>query len=178
MKRQNPSIFNDIVGPTMVGPSSSHTCGPSRIGFLCSQFINGKLLKATIEFAEKGAYTNMYKGQKSDLGFVNGLLGNRPEDISLRNSFKIAEERGIDIEFKISDFEPIVPNIAKLTLESDLGEKAVLYSDSTGGGTVKLLKYNDFELNIVGDCYELLIFADKCNFEKLSEKLKNIFNGL
>lgn len=175
MKRQNPSIFNDIVGPTMVGPSSSHTCGPSRIGFLCSQFINGKLLKATIEFAEKGAYTNMYKGQKSDLGFVNGLLGNRPENISLRNSFKIAEERGIDIEFKISDFEPIVPNIAKLTLESDLGEKAVLYSDSTGGGTVKLLKYNDFELNIVGDCYELLIFADKCNFEKLSEELKNIF---
>lgn len=177
MKRQNPSIFNDIVGPTMVGPSSSHTCGPSRIGFLCRQFINGKLIKATIEFAEKGAYTNMYEGQKSDLGFVNGLLGNRPENINLRDSFKIAKERNMDIEFKISDFEPIVPNIAKITVESDKGEKAVIYSDSTGGGTVKLLKYNNFDLDIVGDCYEVLIFLNNNNFSKLKEKLTNIFKG-
>ena len=59
------SIFNDIVGPKLVGPSSSHTCGPSRIGFLCSQFINGKLLKATIEFAEKGAYTKYVQRSKN-----------------------------------------------------------------------------------------------------------------
>ena len=74
MKRQNPSIFNDIVGPVMVGPSSSHTCAPSRIGYLCRQLLKGNLQKATVEFARKGAYTLMYKGQRSDMGYVNGLL--------------------------------------------------------------------------------------------------------
>ena len=175
MERQNPSIFNDIVGPIMVGPSSSHTCGPSRIGFLCQQFVEGKLKKATVEFAEKGAYTNMYKGQRSDMGFVNGLLGNRPEDIKLRKAFEYAKQAGIEIEFLVSDFEAIVPNICRITLESDIGEKAVIYTDSTGGGTVKLLKYNDFEINIVGDCYELLFFFNISNKEKVKGSLKEIF---
>ena len=80
MKRQNPSIFNDIVGPVMTGPSSSHTCGPSRIGYLSRQLLPGKLKKATIAFARDGAYTLMYKGQRSDMGYINGLLGRRPED--------------------------------------------------------------------------------------------------
>ena len=176
MKRQNPSIFNDIVGPTMVGPSSSHTCGPSRIGYLAQQFLNGKLKKAVIEFAEKGAYTNMYKGQKSDMGFVNGLLGNRPEDIRLRTAFDEAKKMGVEVEFKITNFEPIVPNIAKLNLESDLGEKIVIYSDSTGGGTVKILGFNEFELNIVGDCYEILVFFKKENRIEVENILKEYFS--
>jgi len=92
MNRQSPSIFNDIVGPIMVGPSSSHTCAPSRIGYLCQQLISGKLVHATVEFAREGAYTNMYKGQRSDMGYVNGLMGNRPEDPKLRDAFKLAKE--------------------------------------------------------------------------------------
>ena len=175
MKRQNPSIFNDIVGPTMIGPSSSHTCGPSRIGYLCQQFLKSPVQKVSIEFAKEGAYTNMYKGQCSDMGFANGLLGNRPEDPRLKDSLKIAKEQGIDIEFIISDYKPIVPNIAKLTLFGKNSEQVEIYSDSTGGGTVKLLKFNGFDISIVGDCYELIILADINDKNSLEEKLRSDF---
>ena len=171
MKRQNPSIFNDIVGPTMVGPSSSHTCGPSRIGYLSQQLLSGNLKKCTIEFAKEGAYTMMYKGQRSDMGYVNGLIGRRPEDPRLRNSFEDAKKLGIEVKFLISDFPAIVPNISHLTLESDIGEKIVVHSDSTGGGTVKLLSIDGFDVEIVGDCYELIIYTN-CG-AKQNDILKN-----
>lgn len=160
MKRQNPSIFNDIVGPTMVGPSSSHTCGPSRIGYLAQQLLPGTLKKATVAFAKNGAYTLMYKGQRSDMGYVNGLLGRRPEDPRLRNAFAEAKEAEVTVDFVIEDFPPIVPNISHLTLENTEGETVVVHSDSTGGGTVKLLAIDGFEVAIVGDCYELILRAD------------------
>ena len=160
MKRQAPSIFNDIVGPIMVGPSSSHTCAPARLGFLSRQLLNGKLTRAVIEFAREGAYTMMYKGQKSDMGFVSGLLGNRPEDVKLRSSFDLARELGVEVSFEINDFHPTVPNLAKINLYSDQGEKVVVETDSTGGGTVKILSIDGFPVSLVGDCYELLIKAN------------------
>ena len=160
MERQCPSIFNDIVGPTMVGPSSSHTCGPSRIGFLAQQLLPGKLKKAVVTFAKEGAYTLMYKGQRSDMGYVNGLLGRRPEDIRLRNAFAEAKAANVDISFVIEDFTPLPPNISHITMENTEGEVVVVHSDSTGGGTVKLLQIDGFEVSIVGDCYELVVYTD------------------
>ncbi|SHJ27452.1 L-serine dehydratase [Dethiosulfatibacter aminovorans DSM 17477] len=169
MKRQNPSIFNDIIGPIMVGPSSSHTCGPARIGFLSSQLLRGNLKKAVVEFAREGAYTNMYKGQKTDLGFTSGLLGNRPEDPKLRNAHLTARKMGIDIQFKISDFEAIVPNISRITLTGDDGEERIVQADSTGGGTVKLLTIDNLPVSIVGDAYELLVFANTSDDKSLEQ---------
>lgn len=116
MQRQSPSIFNDIVGPIMVGPSSSHTCAPSRIGYLCRQLVGGNLKKVRIEFARDGAYTEMYQGQRSDMGFINGLLGHRPEDPRLRDAFTLAKEAGVEVTFEISDFVPIKPNLSRMTL--------------------------------------------------------------
>ncbi|MGL4607597.1 MAG: L-serine ammonia-lyase, iron-sulfur-dependent, subunit alpha [Eubacteriaceae bacterium] len=178
MKRQNPSIFNDIVGPTMIGPSSSHTCGPVRIGYLSQQFLRGNLVKGIIEFPRNGAYTNMYMGQRSDMGFISGLLGYTPEDDRIKNAYELMKKRNIEITFEISEFEPTVPNLARLTLWSDEGEEVTLYSDSTGGGTVKLLKVNDFEISIVGDSYELLCFlesSDEERIEKVKKELINLF---
>lgn len=174
MKRQNPSIFNDIVGPTMVGPSSSHTCGPSRIGYLAQQLLPGKLKKATVSFAREGAYTMMYKGQRSDMGYVNGLLGRRPEDIRLRKAFSEAEKEGVEVRFVIEDFPAVVPNIAHITMENTEGESVTVYSDSTGGGTVKLLAIDGFDVAIVGDCYELIVRTDcgEAESEALLSELK------
>ncbi|NMA49177.1 MAG: L-serine ammonia-lyase, iron-sulfur-dependent, subunit alpha [Tissierellia bacterium] len=172
MERQRPSIFNDIVGPFMIGPSSSHTCAPSRIGYMSRQLLDSSLKKAVIKFAREGAYTNMYRGQRSDLGFVNGLLGNKPEDPKLRNAFKIAKEKDISITFEISDFEAFVPNIAVLELTGVDGDTVTVHSDSTGSGTFKLLKINGFDTSIIGDCYELLI---QCNVEE-SEQIENYLN--
>ena len=160
MKRQNPSIFNDIVGPTMIGPSSSHTCGPSRIGYLAQQLLPGRLVQATIAFAKEGAYTNMYKGQRSDMGYINGLLGRRPEDPRLRRAFEETRKAGVEVNFVIEDFIPIVPNISHITLTNSEGRSVTVYSDSTGGGTVRLLKIDEFDVDIVGDCFELIIRTD------------------
>lgn len=178
MERQHPSIFNDIIGPIMVGPSSSHTCGPARIGYLSRQLVDGRIKKAIIEFAREGAYTKMYKGQKSDLGFISGLLGRRPEDPRLRTAALDAKEMGIDIEFKISDFPALVPNITKITMISASGEKVIVHADSTGGGTVKLLKINELPVSIVGDAYELLIFTEDLNKEDLELLSSNITKQL
>lgn len=173
MKRQNPSIFNDIVGPVMTGPSSSHTCGPSRIGYLSRQLLPGELKKATIAFARDGAYTLMYKGQRSDMGYINGLLGRRPEDPATLTAFADAKAAGVDIEFVIEDFPPIVPNISHLTLENTEGRVVVVHSDSTGGGTVKLLEVDGYPITIVGDCYEVLLFTD-CNKEAAEALMKEL----
>ena len=159
MTRQSPSIFNDIVGPTMVGPSSSHTCGPSRMGYLCRQLLPGRLKKATIEFARDGAYTKMYKGQRSDMGYINGLLGRRPEDPRLRKAFSEAEKEGVEVQFVIRDFPPVVPNIAHVIMENEQGQTVEVHTDSTGGGTVKLLSIDGFDISIVGDCYELVVYT-------------------
>ena len=160
MSRQSPSIFNDIVGPVMVGPSSSHTCAPSRIGFLCRQLLPGPLKKATVAFAREGAYTLMYKGQRSDLGYVNGLLGRRPEDERLRNAFSEAKAAGVEVEFVIEDFPPVVPNISHVTMTDENGRTVTVHTDSTGGGTVRLLSIDGFSVGILGDCYELIVRAD------------------
>lgn len=173
MKRQNPSIFNDIVGPVMTGPSSSHTCGPSRIGYLSRQLLPGELKKATIAFARDGAYTLMYKGQRSDMGYINGLLGRRPEDPATLTAFADAKAAGVDIEFVIEDFPPIVPNISHLTLENTEGRVVVVHSDSTGGGTVKLLEVDGYPIEIVGDCYEVLLFTE-CNKEEAEVLMKEL----
>lgn len=173
MKRQNPSIFNDIVGPLMIGPSSSHTCGPSRIGFLASQLLNDSLKKAVISFAQEGAYTLMYQGQRSDFGYINGLLGRRPENPALRTAFEDAKAQGVEIEFVIEDFAPIVPNISHLTLQDAAGETIVVHADSTGGGTVKLLEIDGFPVEIVGDCHELLLFMS-CDKQECIDVQKTI----
>ena len=179
MNRQSPSIFNDIVGPTMVGPSSSHTCAPSRIGYLCQQLLPGTLKKATIQFAREGAYTKMYKGQRSDMGYINGLLGRRPEDPRLRNAFQEAEKAGVEVHFEIADFPPIVPNISHVIMENTEGETVTVYTDSTGGGTVKLLAIEGYDIGILGDCYELVVMCSGNEAEcrlKL-QKLTAIFDS-
>ena len=171
MKNQSPSIFNDIVGPVMVGPSSSHTCGPSRIGFLARQLLPGKLKKCIIEFARDGAYTLMYKGHRSDMGFINGLLGRRPENPRLRFAYEDARNEGIEVLFEIVDIPPLVPNISHLILENTDGKQVIVHADSTGGGTVNLLSIDRFPVSILGDCYELIIRTN--GNEQENEHCKN-----
>ena len=179
MIRQCPSIFNDILGPVMVGPSSSHTCAPSRIGYLCRQLLPGTLKKATIQFAQDGAYTKMYKGQRSDLGFINGLLGRRPEDPRLKNAYQDAEKSGVEVEFVIKDFLPIVPNLSHVILENTKGDTVTIYTDSTGGGTVKLFNIEGYDVEILGDCYELVVLCqgDRSQCEKTLASIEVCFDS-
>lgn len=162
MAHAMPSIFNDILGPVMIGPSSSHTCGPSRIGYLCRQLCEGRLVRAQIAFARAGAYARMYRGHRSDRGFVNGLMGNQPDDPAFRTIFEQAAAAGLTVDFVITDDLPVErPNLARITLWDEAGNKTVVDTDSTGGGSVELFAINGLAVSITGDVYGLLVFTDR-----------------
>ena len=151
------SIFNDVIGPIMTGPSSSHTAGPTRIGKLASQFVKNKLTKAEIYFEAKGSFAMIYIGQRSDKGLAGGLLGWEPEDSRIADSLSIAANSGLDITFNITDFDAAHPNTAKIIMTDSNGEKTFITGVSLGGGMVELTEFNGYEISICGDYYELLV---------------------
>lgn len=173
---QRASIFNDVIGPVMTGPSSSHTAGPTRIGKLARDLIKGNLKKAKFEFDSKGSFSATYRGQKSDMGFVGGLLGWETGDARISTSLMEAEKKGIEVTFLITSFQANHPNTARITLESD-EEKINITASSVGGGMVEITEVNGFPVSMKGDFYELMI---NCNhleidqMEKLVEKIKEL----
>lgn len=167
------SIFNDVIGPVMTGPSSSHTAGPTRIGKLARQFAMGDLLQVDIYFETKGSFAMTYKGQRSDKGLAGGLLGWEPEDIRMVNSLNEAEDRCIKITFNITDFDAPHPNTVKLILTDINQNKYYLTGLSVGGGMVELIEFNGYNLKICGDFYELMVEFSS-NIDNPKEKVLEI----
>ena len=155
------SIFNDVIGPVMTGPSSSHTAGPTRIGKLARQFVEAKLVKADIYFETHGSFAMTYKGQRSDKGLVGGLLGWEPEDIRMVSSLTEAENLGIKITFNIIEFNASHPNTMKLILRDIRNEITSITGISVGGGMVEIINFNGFEVSITGDFYELIVLCNQ-----------------
>lgn len=154
------SIFNDVIGPVMTGPSSSHTAGPTRIGKLAYQFAADELVKADIYFETKGSFAMTYKGQRSDKGLAGGLLGWEPEDTRMVNALAEAEDRGLHITFSITDFDAVHPNTVKLELTDVNNIKTYITAISVGGGMVEITEFNGYDISICGDFYELIILCD------------------
>jgi len=90
MIKQPASIFNDVIGPIMRGPSSSHVAAANRIGNLARQMVKGKLKDVIVEFDPKGSLATTYHGHGSDMGLVGGLLGLNPTDDRLPKSLELA----------------------------------------------------------------------------------------
>lgn len=154
------SIFNDVIGPVMTGPSSSHTAGPTRIGKLAGQFAAADLVKADIYFETQGSFAMTYKGQRSDKGLAGGLLGWEPEDIRMINALSEAEKIGLTITFNVIDFQASHPNTVRLIL-TDINNKTISVTGiSVGGGMVEIIDFNGFEVSISGDFYELIVLCD------------------
>ncbi|MDW7668710.1 MAG: L-serine ammonia-lyase, iron-sulfur-dependent, subunit alpha [Bacillota bacterium] len=168
MKKQPASIFNDVIGPVMRGPSSSHTAAASRIGLLANQMVEGKLKKVLVEFHPKGSLATTYHGQGSDIGLVGGLLGYNTEDERLVNSISIAKEVGLDVSFNIVEYEATHPNTYRLKIFSDKEEISAT-AISTGGGMIKVENINGFTVEIAGDFYETLIF---CSTNEVAKKVE------
>jgi len=167
------SIFNDVIGPVMTGPSSSHTAGPTRIGKLAKQFAVNKLLKVDIYFETKGSFAMTYKGQRSDKGLAGGLLGWEPEDIRMVNSLSEAEKSGIEITFNIIEFEASHPNTVKLVITDIDNNKVYITGLSVGGGMVELIEFNGYNISISGDFYELIAICHSGKIDSILEILKS-----
>ncbi len=165
MKRLPPSIFNDVIGPVMRGPSSSHTAAAARIGQLLNQFYTGKIKRVIVDFHPQGSLATTFHSQGSDIGLVGGLLGMGPADPGLTESIQTAEQKGVQVEFHIASFPAAHPNTYRITVFPQKGSPDQFLFVSTGGGMIELQEINGASTHIMGDCFETLLFIDKAHSE-------------
>jgi len=159
----HPSIFNDVIGPVMRGPSSSHCAGALRIGRLSRDLMkNGMLVDVLVEFDKFGSLATTHKTQGSDMGFAGGLLGWDTTDPRMVNSEKTLSQEGIRISYVVDRYDMDHPNTYQITLTGTL-ENHVIRAISTGGGMVEIISIDSFTLSIQGDFFETLIFTDSSN---------------
>lgn len=176
MKEQPPSIFNDVIGPVMRGPSSSHTAASVRIGNLVRQFFNGQCVDFRAEFASDGSLAATYKSQGSAIGLIGGLLGMDTDDPLLDSALENASKAGLKITFNVVDFKAEHPNTYRITAGDSEGKYYRLLFISSGGGMIELKAVNNFPLSLKGDLYETLFFFKETEFsdlEKIKDTIKN-----
>lgn len=142
------SVF-DIVGPNMIGPSSSHTAGAARLGKTASK-IAGKPVKE-VKFLLHGSFAETYKGHGTDKAIVGGILGFQPDDARIKDSFKLAEEAGVKFEFIKTDLgDSVHPNTVKIEMVLEDGSKSTVMGASIGGGNIKLTEMDGLALDFNG----------------------------
>ncbi|MDO4326903.1 MAG: L-serine ammonia-lyase, iron-sulfur-dependent subunit beta [bacterium] len=145
----------DIIGPIMIGPSSSHTAGAARIGKMAALLMREPVAKAEIFL--HGSFAKTYRGHGTDKALVGGILKMNPWDTRIRDSLKIAEEKGIEIEFQTGTIENAHPNTARITLTGIHGQKAELQGASVGGGNIVVTEINGMEVYFTGQNPTLIV---------------------
>ena len=167
------SVF-DIIGPVMVGPSSSHTAGAVRIG-LFTRYIFGRQPE-DVKITLYGSFKETYKGHGTDIALIGGLLGYNTSDKRIRTSMDDAKLAGMEFEFIESGIEHIHPNTAKIEVQA--GRYSLdLIGKSIGGGKMVIFELLGFDVNLSGDFPTYFIFYkfnDK-NKKELSLRIQEIF---
>ncbi len=155
---QYPSIFNDVIGPVMRGPSSSHCAASLRIARLCRDLMDGNIQSIRIEFDPNGSLATTHKSQGSDMGLFGGFLGWEAHDERLPESEQYLMDAGISFTIDITDIGNSHPNLYKITL-SNAQETRSLTAISTGGGMIEVTAIDEVPVQMAGDYYETLIFC-------------------
>jgi L-serine dehydratase len=152
-----PSIFNDVIGPVMRGPSSSHCAAALRIGRLARDLMGGEVGEVLVEFHPGGSLATTHESQGSDMGLFGGLLGWDPTDSRLVDSARALEEAGVRAEIRITDFPASHPNTYRLTLDGPGGTHRMT-ALSTGGGMIEVVEVDGIPISMAGDAHETLVF--------------------
>mgnify|MGYP004699782041 CR=1 FL=1 len=145
----------DIIGPVMIGPSSSHTAGAVRIGKYARSILGNIPVKAEIHFS--GSFAKTYKGHGTDKAVIAGILGMDTDDARIRISMEIAKEEGLDFSFTEVDISDAHPNTAEIILTDADGKTASVQGASIGGGNIIINKINGTEVSISGKSDTLII---------------------
>jgi len=148
------SVF-DILGPIMVGPSSSHTAGAVRLGAMARKILGEEPVAGTIFL--HGSFAKTGKGHGTNLALIAGLLGMTPDDERIPEAIKLAKEGGLSFSFKIEDLGDVHPNTVKFDLLGKRGSHAQIIGSSIGGGAIVIRQINDFQVEIRGDYPTLVI---------------------
>jgi L-serine dehydratase len=190
---EKSSVF-DMIGPVMIGPSSSHTAGVLRIARTCLKLMGGIPEQADIIFYNSFAQT--YEGHGSDLAIIAGLLDLKADDKRIKEAFSLAKEHGLQYKFKsVANASAMHPNTIKLSLKKGTETLDVL-GESRGGGLINIAEINGFKADISASLHTLVITAedvkgsvafiadvlahDDCNIATMavSRKGKNALAGL
>ena len=144
----NISMF-DVLGPIMIGPSSSHTAGAQRIGKAMYNMIADKQLKA-VHFILHGSFHLTLRGHGTDRALVGGVLGMNSYDPQIKNSLEIAKEKGIQVEFEGGDLGDVHPNTVRITAYTTDGQMTSLTGSSVGGGNIEIIDINGTAAKFTG----------------------------
>lgn len=147
----------DILGPIMIGPSSSHTAGAARLGKVARAVAHGEI--KSVKFLLHGSFAKTYKGHGTDRALVAGILGMEPSDIRLRDSLDIAKEQGLEIEFIEADLGDVHPNTVKFVIKNEKGIECEVIGSSIGGGSIKVTQVNGNNVEFTG-VYPTLIISN------------------
>jgi L-serine dehydratase len=147
----------DILGPVMVGPSSSHTAGACRLGLIARAIFGREPERARIRL--HGSFAATGEGHGTQRALVGGLLGMAPDDLRLRRGFEEADAAGLDYSFESVDLgEDAHPNTAIIELDGG-GESLTVRGASVGGGRVEVTRIDDFPVSLAGDYHTLVLAA-------------------
>lgn len=152
------SVF-DVIGPNMVGPSSSHTAGAASVAGIA-----GKLFQKEIKevvFTLYGSFSKTYQGHGTDRALVGGIMGFETDDLRIRDSFEIAKEKGLIFHFEKNTTEDQVhPNTVDIRMTGTDGSVMTVRGVSVGGGKIKIVKLNDVEVEFTGEYSTLIVIQN------------------
>lgn len=148
------SIF-DMMGPVMVGPSSSHTAGAARIGNMGRTLLGEEVARADIGLY--GSFAETGYGHGTDRALLAGLLGMKPDDLRIPNAYEEANRAGMAYSFRTVELRDAHPNTALLELTGKSGKKLTLQASSIGGGAIVVNKIDGIDVNFTGDFNTLIV---------------------
>lgn len=148
----------DIIGPVMIGPSSSHTAGAARLGLMVGKILGERAVRA--EILLHGSFAQTYRGHGTDKALIGGIMGFGPEDMRLREALTLAQEAGLVYSFAPVDIPEAHPNTAVIKLTGEKGRVIQIEGASVGGGNIRITKIGDFDVDLTGQ-YPALIIVHK-----------------
>lgn len=149
------SVF-EVLGPNMIGPSSSHTAGAELIAYLAQKMF-GRPIKKVV-FTLYGSFAKTYHGHGTDYALLGGILGYSTDDVRIRESFDLAREAGIDFSF-VEDHKTndVHPNTVDIKMSSEDGHAMTIRGESIGGGKARIVQINGVKVNFSGDYCALIV---------------------
>ena len=150
----------DIIGPVMVGPSSSHTAGACRLGLLARCLVGGTPHRARVEL--HGSFARTGEGHGTDKAIVGGLMGFRPDDERIRSALTIAEGEGLDYRFEkttLGEENEVHPNTVRITVERG-DRSSVMVGSSLGAGRVLVTEIDGYPVEVTGNYNTIVLVAE------------------
>lgn len=175
MAEKNASIFNDVLGPIITGPSSSNTAGALRAARMIRALLPDFRRAVVYVDTKPGGFAHTMEGLKSGVAFAAGLLDFDVDDLRIADARTIAKQRGLSIRYSIRDFPDYgYAEIVAIDMENDRGEKMSGVGASIGGGMVKLLEINGIRVDMRGSAYELLLYSPTSISDKLQQQVASL----